>query len=186
MRLIIFGPHGSGKGTQAKLISKHYKIPVIDTGEILRKNIEKNTELGKKVKKYLDENKYVPDEIMNPLVEEMLNKDECKKGFILDGYPRTVEQAKFLDNLLSKLNIELNAVINLQVPDDELVKRLTRRGREEDTKEGIKSRMDEYETKAEPVLDYYRDEGKVVDINGDQIVEKVFKDIRQELDRLVG
>lgn len=186
MRLIIFGSHGSGKGTQSKKVAEHYKIPVISTGEVIRHNMKKNTELGKLVRKYLDDNKYVPDELMNPIIGHMVKHDT--KGFVLDGYPRTIAQAEFLDRLLKGLNIGIDVVINLIVPQDELVKRLLERGikeeRSEDTQAGIKSRMLEYKHKAEPVLEYYKQHAKVVDINGNHDVEKVFKDIKEVLDKV--
>ena len=187
MHLIILGPHGAGKGTQAKLISEKYAIARISTGDIFRHHIKNNTDFGKKVKEYMNANVYVPDKLTNVVVGVKL-KQHKSEGFVLDGYPRTLAQAEFLDKLLIELGIELDAVINLQVNKEELVKRLIKRGNEEkrsdDTEEGIRSRMSEYETKAEPVIDYYRRKGKLVDINGDQSIEKVFKDIRQFLDNL--
>lgn len=185
MDLIILGPHGAGKGTQARKISEHYGIEDISTGEIIRENIKNNTELGKKFKPYIDDNKYVPDKLVDLIVGVKLKKH--KDGFVLDGYPRTLEQAKFLDRLLLELGIKLDAVINLQVNKEELVRRMIERGkrekRAEDTEEGIRSRMHEYETKAEHVIEYYRERGKVVDIDGDQPIDKVFKDIKQVLDK---
>ena len=187
MHLIILGPHGAGKGTQAKKISEHYGIEGISTGEIIRENIKNNTPIAKKFKPYLDANKYVPDKLMNVIIGLKLKK--YKNGFVLDGYPRTIEQSKFLDRLLPELGIKLNFVINLKVDKEELVKRMIKRGklekRPEDTEEGIRSRMHEYETKAEPVIDYYRSKGLVADINGDQTIENVFKDITQVLDKLI-
>ena len=188
MNLIILGPHGAGKGTQAKLISERYGIKRISTGDIFREHMKDNTEFGKKVKWYMDANVYVPDKLTNVLLGVSLRKH--KSGFILDGYPRTLTQAEFLDRLLAELKIKLDAVINLRVDKEELVKRMMKRAEEEkrsdDTEEGIRSRMHEYETKAEPVIDYYRKKEKVTDINGDQSVDKVFKDIKQVLDKLIG
>lgn len=188
MNLIILGPHGAGKGTQAKKISEHYGLEVISTGEIIRENIKNNAPLAKKFKPYLDSNKYVPDKLMNVIIGLKLKKH--RKGFALDGYPRTLEQAKFLDSLLPELEIKLDFVVNLEVNKEELIERMIKRGklekRPEDTEEGIRSRMNEYVTKAEPVIDYYRSRGLVADINGDQTIEKVFKDIKQVLDKLVG
>jgi len=189
MYLIILGPHGAGKGTQAKLISEKYGIGRISTGDIFRDHIKNDTGFGKKVKKYMDTNVYVPDKLVDVVIGVNLKKYKSR-GVILDGYPRTLTQAEFLDRLLAELGIKLDAVINLKVDKEELIKRMMKRAEEEkrsdDTEQGIRSRMHEYETKAEPVIDYYRKRGKVTDINGDQSVEKVFKDIRQVLDRLVG
>ena len=189
MYLIILGPHGAGKGTQAKLICEHYGIARISTGDIFREHMRNSTDFGKKVKTYMATNVYVPDKLTNVVIGVKL-KQYKSKGFILDGYPRTLDQAKFLDALLAELKIKIDAVINLQVNKEELIKRLIRRGEKEgrtdDTEEGIRSRMHEYETKAEPVIGYYRKKGKVIDINGDQPIEKVFKDIKQVLDKLIG
>jgi adenylate kinase len=188
MYLIILGPHGAGKGTQARKISEHFGIPVISTGDMLRTHIKNDTNIGRKAKEFMDDNKYVPDKIVNIMLGVELKKH--RKGFILDGYPRTLSQSEFLDKLFKELGIKLDVVINLKVDKEELVKRMLKRGveqkRSEDTEEGIRSRMHEYETKAEPVIGYYRKGGMVVDINGDQEVEKVFKDITQVLDKLIG
>lgn len=187
MNLIILGPHGAGKGTQSKLVSQHYGIIRISTGDIIRENMKNNTPLGNKVKKYMDANVYVPDKLVNVVVGVRLKHNKLH-GFILDGYPRTLEQAKFLDKLLAELGIGLDAVIHLEVNEKELIKRMIKRGKEEgrpeDTEEGIKSRMNEYNTKSKPVFDYYRNKGLVADINGDQPIENVFKDIKQALDKL--
>ena len=189
MYLIILGPHGAGKGTQAKLICERYGIARISTGDIFREHIKNNTGFGKKVKHYMDGNVYVPDKLTNVVIGVKL-KQYKPKGFILDGYPRTLDQARFLDALLVELKIKIDAVINLHVNKEELVKRLVNRGKKEgrtdDTEEGIRSRMNEYETKAEPVIGYYRKKGKVADISGDQPIDKVFKGIKQVLDKLIG
>ncbi|HHT9116957.1 MAG: adenylate kinase [Candidatus Aenigmarchaeota archaeon] len=190
MHLIILGPHGAGKGTQSYEISKYYSLPRISTGDIIRENIQKGTELGKKAKRYIDDYKYVPDEIINTAIEEIIDNDPLyKKGFVLDGYPRTIQQTGFFDAFLMKINVALDVIIHLQVNEDELVKRLIKRGKEQkrtdDTAEGIRSRMNEYVTKAAPVVEHYRAGGKLVDINGDQEVDKVFKDIKQVLDKFV-
>ncbi|MBI2545542.1 MAG: adenylate kinase [Candidatus Aenigmarchaeota archaeon] len=186
MHLIILGPHGAGKGTQAKLVAQHYKIAHISTGDILREHIKNKTNVGIKAKEYIAASKYVPDKIVDVVVVLKLRNN--KEGFVLDGYPRTLVQAEFLNNVLRELGIELDAAINLQVDKEELIKRMIKRGQKEkrtdDTEEGIRSRMNEYETKAEPVIKYYRGMGKVIDINGDQSIEKVFKDIKEILDKL--
>ncbi|MEK6909911.1 MAG: adenylate kinase [Candidatus Aenigmatarchaeota archaeon] len=189
MYLIIFGPHGAGKGTQAKKLSEHYGIGYISTGDIIRENIKNDTTFGKKVKEFIDKNVYVPDKLVNVIIGVKL-KQYAHKGFILDGYPRTISQAEFLDKVFKELGVKLDAVISLKVNKEELIRRMIERGKTEkrtdDTEEGIRSRMHEYETKAEPVIEYYRKKGLAVDINGDQPIEKVFKDIKQVLDRLVG
>ncbi len=185
MRLIIFGPHGSGKGTQAERIAQHYNIVRVTTGELFRENIENGTRLGKKAEKYLNSNVYVPDEVTNQIVEERLKGDDCKRGFILDGYPRTFNQMEFLGKLLRKLKVKLDLVINLKVDEEEVVKRLLKRGRNsDDTEEGIRKRAKEYQKKAKPVLDRYKKMGIVADVDGGQSMDKVFQVIKPILDRV--
>lgn len=127
MRLIIFGPPGSGKGTYSSMISEIYGIPHISTGDILREHILKKTELGLKASIYVGKGIYVPDEIINEIINERLKQDDCNKGFILDGYPRTIGQLKFLEKILKDSNKSLNLVINIRVSDNEIIKRLSSR-----------------------------------------------------------
>ncbi len=189
MHLIILGPHGAGKGTQARMISEKYNLDYISTGDILRENIKNRTNIGIKAQEYMDDNKYVPDKLVNVIVGVKL-RNSAEKGFILDGFPRTLEQAQFLDSILTELGMNIDTVLNLEVNKEELIKRMLKRAKEQkrsdDTEEGIRSRMHEYETKAEPVIDYYRTKNLVVDIDGEQNIEKVFKDIKQVLDKLIG
>ena len=127
MRLIIFGPPGAGKGTQAEKIVKKLGIPHIATGDIFREAVAKQTELGKKAKEFMDKGELVPDEIVVGIVEERLNQPDCEKGFLLDGFPRTLIQAEALDRILNKLNKKIDVVINLEVSEEEVVKRLSNR-----------------------------------------------------------
>ncbi len=127
MRLIIFGPPGAGKGTQAEKIVKKLSIPHIATGDIFREAVAKQTELGKKAKEFMDKGELVPDEIVVGIVEERLNQPDCEKGFLLDGFPRTLIQAEALDRILNKLNKKIDVVINLEVSEEEVVKRLSNR-----------------------------------------------------------
>lgn len=123
MRLVILGPPGAGKGTQAEYIVNEYKVPHISTGDIFRENIKNNTELGKKAKSYMDQGLLVPDELVNEIVADRLKKDDCKDGFLLDGYPRTVAQAVVLDSELKKMGTSLDRVVNVAVASDVLIKR---------------------------------------------------------------
>ncbi|WIF95572.1 adenylate kinase [Caminicella sporogenes] len=123
MRLILLGPPGAGKGTQASSIVEKYNIPHISTGDIFRKNIKEGTELGKKAKEYMDKGLLVPDELVVAIVEDRLKEDDCKNGFLLDGFPRTVNQAKSLDKVLEKMNVSLNKVLNIKVDKEILVNR---------------------------------------------------------------
>ncbi|MHA1595492.1 MAG: adenylate kinase [Candidatus Baldrarchaeia archaeon] len=127
MRIILFGPPGAGKGTQAKKLSEVFGIPHIATGDILREEVARGTELGKLAKSYMDRGELVPDDIIIRIIEERLKREDCRNGFILDGFPRTMAQAEALDDLLRRLNIKLDAVINLEVSDDEVVRRLSYR-----------------------------------------------------------
>ncbi len=127
MNLILLGPPGSGKGTQAKLIVEKYGIPQISTGDMLREAVAKGTELGKEAKKYMDAGQLVPDEVVIGIVKERLQQPDCEKGFILDGFPRTIAQAEALDKILEEMGKKIDAVINIQVPEEEVVKRIVNR-----------------------------------------------------------
>lgn len=127
LRLILLGPPGSGKGTQAQKIIEKYRIPQISTGDLFRKALKERTPLGIEAKKYMDEGKLVPDELVVKMVEERLDENDCQGGFILDGFPRTVAQAKALDKLLKKKDLKLDAVLSVEVPDKDVVKRLSGR-----------------------------------------------------------
>ncbi len=127
MNLILLGGPGAGKGTQAKLIVEKYKIPQISTGDMLREAVKQGTELGKKAKEYMDKGELVPDEIVIGIVKERLKQPDCDRGFILDGFPRTIAQAEALDKILDEIGKKIDAVINIQVPEEEIVKRIVNR-----------------------------------------------------------
>ncbi len=127
MRLILFGPPGVGKGTQAQILSEKFKIPHISTGDMLREAVKNQTELGLKAKSYMDKGELVPDDVMIGIIKEVLSSEKCKNGFILDGFPRTIPQAEALDRIFNELNIKLDFVISIEVDDEEIVKRLTNR-----------------------------------------------------------
>lgn len=127
MNLILLGAPGAGKGTQAKSIVDKYGIPQISTGDMLREAVKKGTDLGKKAKEYMDKGELLPDEVVIGIVKERLKQDDAQKGFILDGFPRTIKQAEELDKILSELNLQLDAVINVAVPEDEVVRRIVNR-----------------------------------------------------------
>ncbi|MDX1960326.1 MAG: adenylate kinase [Leptospiraceae bacterium] len=169
-RLIFMGPPGAGKGTQAKIICNEYSIPQISTGDILRASIQNGTEMGLKAKKFMDAGDLVPDEVVIGIIKDRLKESDCVQGFLLDGFPRTTEQAKALDQLLNDLGISLDAVINIAVPDEELLRRLLERakieGRADDNEETIKNRLLNYNSKTLPLLDYYKKAGSLKEING--------------------
>ena len=156
MRLVLLGPPGAGKGTQAQKLSDKLGIPQISTGDLFRKNISEGTELGVEAKRYLDAGDLVPSSLTNALVEDRIDQPEdAADGFILDGYPRSVEQAKALDDMLTKHNTKLDAVLEFAVSEDELFTRLKARGRADDTEDVIRNRMQVYRDETEPLLEYY-------------------------------
>lgn len=183
MRIIIFGPPGAGKGTQASLISEHYGIPHLSTGNIFRSAIKNETALGKEVKAILDSGELVPDEKVVGLVEEELQDPKYEEGYVLDGFPRTVTQAKAFDAYLNEHDDTLSAFLQLQVPEKELVKRILSReeGRSDDTKEGVKKRLSVYQEETKPVLEYYRQQGVVKEIDGTGTIKEIFNRITQSL-----
>lgn len=170
--LIIFGPPGVGKGTQAELIAKKLDLEHISTGEILRRAVTEGTEFGKKAKEIMDKGNLVPDDIMNGIVKDTL-KGIKKNGFILDGFPRTLAQAKALSEIFKDLNIENVKVINLSADEDEIVDRLLKRGRSDDTRETIMNRLKVYYDSTAPVKEYYDGLGIVKDIEGMGDVEAI-------------
>jgi adenylate kinase len=177
MRLLIMGPPGAGKGTQAKAVAEGLNVPSISTGDIFRKNVEAGTMLGREAKRYLDAGEYVPDEITNGMVRARL--DELTEGFLLDGYPRTVAQVEALDKILADEGTTLDRVLVLHVDQDELVKRLTGRaesdGRSDDAEHVIRRRLEVYSEQTEPLLDIYAQRGLLVIVNGMGEVEDVTK-----------
>jgi adenylate kinase len=166
VRVVLLGPPGAGKGTQAEKLSEKLGIPQISTGDLFRKNIGDGTPLGLEAKRYLDAGDLVPAELTNRLVEDRIDQADAADGFILDGYPRSVEQAGALKDMLAARNTQLDAVVEFQVSEDELLTRLKGRGRADDTDEVIRNRMKVYRDETEPLLEYYRDDLKTVDAVG--------------------
>jgi adenylate kinase len=155
VRLVLLGPPGAGKGTQAVKLSEKLGIPQISTGDLFRKNITEGTALGVEAKRYLDAGDLVPSELTNKLVEDRIEQPDAADGFILDGYPRSVEQARALDEMLTNHNTKLDAVLEFAVSEAELFERLKARGRADDTEEVIHNRMQVYRDETEPLLEYY-------------------------------
>ncbi|MBB2894312.1 adenylate kinase [Flexivirga oryzae] len=188
MRLIILGPPGAGKGTQAEHISQRRGIPHISTGDIFRDNIRRETELGSKVKSILASGGYVPDEITNEIVADRLAQDDAQDGFLLDGYPRTVAQVEALDTLLDGWGHPLQAVIELQVEEQELVSRILKRaetsGRSDDTEEVIRERLRIYREETEPLVRIYSERNLVIEIDGVGELDEVTDRITAALDAL--
>jgi adenylate kinase len=178
VRILILGPQGSGKGTQAKRISTAYGIPHVATGEILRRAIAEGSELGRRVQPILDRGDLVPDELMVDLIRERLQDEH---GFVLDGFPRTLPQAQALDSMLSEIGKPLDIVLLLQVGDDVARERLTGRstaeGRKDDAPEVIQTRLRHYHEDTEPVVERYRAEGTLVPVPGERSIGEVAADI---------
>ncbi len=177
-RVIFLGPPGAGKGTQAKTLADHWQVPHISTGDILRSAIKAETLLGVKAKSFVDSGQLVPSELVQDMVEERLQQPDTSSGWILDGFPRTVEQAAFLDNLLKKTNLGGAMVINLDVPDGVVIGRLLERGRRDDTEEVIRRRLEIYRSETTPLIDYYGDRKQLVVINGNQSPSKVTSNLK--------
>ena len=186
MRLILMGPPGAGKGTQAKYVADRFGIPAISTGDIFRANVSNGTELGVEAKRYMDAGEYVPDEITNKMVRNRIDEPDAKPGFLLDGYPRTLAQVKELDDMVEFTGHRLDAVVVLTVDPEEIVQRLLARaeveGRADDTEEVIRRRQEVYREQTEPLIDVYRDRGILVEVDGMGEVDQVTKRIFEALD----
>ncbi len=190
MRLILMGPPGAGKGTQAKVIATHFRIPAISTGDIFRANVAGRTPLGVEAQRYMDAGEYVPDEVTNAMVRDRLGLDDCKPGFLLDGYPRTLAQVDELDGMLSDLDVSLDAVVVLAADLDELVARLLQRahveGRADDTEEVIRRRQEVYNEQTEPLIHVYKQRGLVRELDGmgeiDVVTHRIFAALEGPLD----
>lgn len=208
MNIILMGLPGAGKGTQADSIVEKYKIPHISTGDMFRAAISEGTDLGLKAKSYMDQGALVPDEVTIGIVRERLAQPDCKKGFLLDGFPRTVAQAEALDALLADMDRKIEHVINIEVDPEELIKRLTGRRickvcgtsyhlqfnppkeenvcdkdggelyqREDDNPETVKNRLEVNMSQTAPLLSYYEEKSVLANINGQQEIQDVFKDL---------
>ncbi|MGB0875810.1 MAG: adenylate kinase [Mycobacterium sp.] len=172
MRIVLLGPPGAGKGTQAQKLAENLGVPQISTGDLFRSNISTGTELGLEAKKYLDAGDLVPATLTNALVDDRLGDADVASGFILDGYPRSVEQAKALDAMLKKRDLSLDAVLEFRVPEEELVSRLKGRGRADDTEDIIRNRFRVYRDETAPLLDHYS--GTLVTVGAVGELDEVF------------
>ena len=169
-RLLLIGPPGAGKGTQAARLSEAFQIPAISTGDIFRANVKNETELGLQAKAYMDAGNNVPDSLTNDLITDRLAESDCEAGFLLDGYPRTTDQVRHLDSFLAGGNTELNAVVQLVADPDVVVDRLKKRaieqGRTDDDESVVRHRMEVYAEQTAPLIDVYRGRGMLVAIDG--------------------
>ena len=181
MRIVLLGPPGEGKGTQAVKLAESLDVPQISTGDLFRHNIDAGTTLGLQAKQYLDAGDLVPASLTNALVDDRLNDADVAQGFILDGFPRSVEQAEALNAMLKRRGLKLDAVLEFRVPEDELVDRLKGRGRADDTEDVIRNRMKVYRDETAPLLDFYQGELHTVDAVG--TLDEVFARALQAFDR---
>lgn len=186
-RMILLGPPGAGKGTQATSLIDRLGIPHVSTGDMLRAAVAAETPVGLQAKAVMEAGELVSDEIVIGIAEERLSEDDAKKGFLLDGFPRTIAQAEALEGLLSKLGVELDCCLALTVDNDAIVERLLKRaeieGRADDNEETIRERMREYDAKTAPLLDFYRSRGRLVEVDGMGTIEEVGERIKQALDK---
>ena len=186
MRIILMGPPGAGKGTQATGVAEHFGIPAISTGDIFRYNVSEGTELGVKAKEFMDAGEYVPDEITNLMVRNRIDESDAEPGFLLDGYPRTLAQVEELDGMIKHTGHELDAVVVLTVDGEELVQRLLQRaetdGRSDDTEEVVRRRQEVYAEQTEPLIDVYRNRNLLIEVDGMGSVDDVTRRIFDALD----
>ena len=214
MHIVLFGPPGSGKGTQAKMLAERYGIPHVSTGDILREHLKKKTKLGLEAKAYMDRGALVPDDILIGIIKYRLSQPDCASGFILDGYPRTVPQADSLSVILTELGKKLDVVLNIDVPDGELIKRLAGRRmcgcgasyhipfnppkregicdrcgkplyqRDDDKEEAVTNRLEVYKQQTQPLIEYYTNEDLMRTVNGAASILEVFDRICRVLDEV--
>jgi len=190
VNVVVLGPQGSGKGTQAKKIAATYGVPHIATGDMIREMKERPTELGRELREVYDRGDLVHDEMMIRLIRDRLDRGDTLPGFVLDGFPRTLVQAEALDDLMSELGRPIDIVFEFQVPNrqqllDRLLKRAAEENRSDDTPDAIQRRLDLYEAETAPLVEYYRStRGNVVGIHADRTIESVFHEIAESLDQV--
>ena len=188
LNVLLLGPQGAGKGTQAKRISAEYGIPHIASGEILRAEMDAGTELGRRVKDVYDRGDLVSDDLMIELIRNRLEQPDTEAGFVLDGFPRTTVQAEALDSMFNDIGRNFSVAFALQIPDEVAFDRLRRRaeveGRADDTDEAIQRRLDNYHRETEPLIEYYRTRGNLVPIHGNRSENEVFAEIQRALEQV--
>ena len=183
MNLILFGPPGAGKGTQAKLLIDKFNIVQISTGDMLREEVKSGSDLGETVKSIMEKGNLISDEIIMSMIEKRITNEDCKNGFIFDGFPRTYKQAVDLDLVLKSLKLKIDYVVEINVNEDLLLKRIIKRAseskntRDDDNSEILKNRINVYKSDTLPVLEYYKDSNNLHTVDGMQDIEKVSKDI---------
>lgn len=189
LNVIVFGAPGSGKGTQSEKLINQYGLHHISTGEVLRHHIANGTELGKIADTYISKGQLIPDDLMVRVLAHVLdnNPEKTAKGVIFDGFPRTIPQALELKKMLAERNTSVNAVIGLEVSEDDLIQRMLRRGQEsgrsDDNIDTIKKRLDVYHNQTSPLREYYLNEGQYIPVDGNRSVDEIFADIKSHLDK---
>ena len=190
LNIVIFGAPGSGKGTQSENLIKHYELFHISTGDVLRDHIRRGTELGKTAKQYIDQGQLIPDELMIGILAQVIddNKELAQNGVIFDGFPRTIPQAEALETLLNERGTSVSAVVGLEVPEEELIDRLVKRGqmsgRSDDNEETIKKRLDVYHNQTSPLQAFYQEKGLYKAIKGIGTIDGIFEDIKAAIDSI--
>ena len=188
LNIVIFGAPGSGKGTQSERIVEKYGINHISTGDVLRAEIKNGTELGKTAKGYIDQGQLIPDELMIDILASVFDSFKDSKGVIFDGFPRTIAQAEALKNMLAERGQDVSVMLDLEVPEDELMVRLIKRGKDsgraDDNEETIKKRLHVYHSQTSPLIDWYKNEKKYQHINGLGTMDGIFADICEAVDKL--
>ena len=189
LNLLLLGPQGAGKGTQAKRIAAEYSLPHIATGDMLRAAIANGSQLGRRVKPLVEAGRLVPDDLVVGLIRERLDGSDAADGFILDGFPRTLGQARALDEMLGDIGRDLTVVFEFQLSDETAVRRLLRRaheeGRPDDEPEAIRTRLALYREQTEPLVEHYRTTGNLVGIHAERSINEVYAEIQQALERVV-
>ena len=188
LNIVIFGAPGSGKGTQSERIVEKYGINHISTGDVLRAEIKNGTELGKTAKGYIDQGQLIPDELMIDILASVFDSFKDSKGVIFDGFPRTIAQAEALKKMLAERGQDVSVMVDLEVPEDELMVRLIKRGKDsgraDDNEETIKKRLHVYHSQTAPLIDWYKNEKKYLHINGLGTMEGIFAEICEAVDKL--
>ncbi len=190
LNIVIFGAPGSGKGTQSNYLKEKYGLEHISTGDLLRAEIAQKSELGKMAENYIAKGQLVPDEVVIGMLEETVKKNPNAKGFIFDGFPRTLAQGEALDKILKKFGQEISIVISLEVDDEELINRLLKRGelmgRSDDNRETIESRLKVYYNQTAPLKEFYAKQGKLIEIKGKGSIEEIFASIAQAVNNVIA
>lgn len=190
LNIVIFGAPGSGKGTQSENLIRHYELFHISTGDVLRDHIKRGTELGKTAKGYIDQGQLIPDELMIGILAQVIddNKEAAQNGVIFDGFPRTIPQAEALETLLNERGTSVSAVVGLEVPEQELIDRLVKRGqmsgRSDDNEETIKKRLAVYHNQTSPLQEFYKEKGLYKAIKGTGTIDGIFDDIKAAIDAI--